>query len=534
VNRAQGSTPLALATTAAAAARRRRVLPLLPLAPAVVILVGLAVAFAIGIFGLDHLATASDEHAAERAELFAATVAARVGSLPRAERLEAMQLAARKTGAEYLVVTREGEVVLDASLGATDKTALLRVIDVRAGEAVTGLGRARFATRPLEQPPTFLVAFVREPSAPDGAPGMWRVLLALTTLLVGVAAAVAYAVVRDANKDVEFAAARVSGMVHVRSEPAGEPVPVRTMDEVGALTNAFNALVRRFAEAERAYKEDLERVHAADRDRAAFLAAVSHELRSPLNAILGFADILMAEVDGPLSAEAREEVEQIRGSGQHLLELINDILEFSALESGQLKLSRECVDLTALASEVVREAAIVVAGRPVRLRVEGEPNVLAYADARRMRQVITNLVGNAVKFTRAGHVVASTAREGRYACVSVTDTGPGIGAAERAVIFEEYKQTKEERARRRGTGLGLAIARRLVLMHGGAITVDSELGRGSTFRVLVPAWVEGMQASPRRASSRASPGFAAAEPRTGFAAADPRPSEGPTLVEKRK
>jgi signal transduction histidine kinase len=259
---------------------------------------------------------------------------------------------------------------------------------------------------------------------------------------------------------------------------------------VGSLTVAFNAMVDRFVAAQASYQSDLERVRAADRDRAAFLAAVSHELRSPLNAILGFADILMAEVDGPLGSEAREEVEQIRGSGKHLLDLINDILEFSALESGQLKLSRARVDLAAVAWEVVREAAGVVGARPVAVRIEGDAGVYAKADQRRVRQVLTNLVGNAVKFTQRGEVVVETGLEGRYARVSVRDTGPGISPQERAVIFEEYKQTKEERARRRGTGLGLAITRRLVLMHGGTIQVESELGRGSTFKVLLPAWTE--------------------------------------------
>ncbi len=318
----------------------------------------------------------------------------------------------------------------------------------------------------------------------------------MTTLLVVVAAAVAYALARDANRDVDFVAERVRGMVHVRSEPTGEAVPVRTIDEVGALTVAFNALVERFAAAQRSYQSDLERVRAADRDRAAFLAAVSHELRSPLNAMLGFADVLMTEVDGPLSSEAREEVEQIRGSGKHLLDLINDILELSALESGQLKLSRTRVDLAALASEVVREAAGVVGPRPIRVRVETDPDVHARADAKRVRQILTNLVGNAIKFTQRGEVVVQVSGAGRYARLSVRDTGPGIGAQERAVIFEEYKQAKDERSRRRGTGLGLAIARRLVMMHGGSIRLDSEVGRGSTFEVLLPAW-NGEPRSPK-------------------------------------
>jgi signal transduction histidine kinase len=262
------------------------------------------------------------------------------------------------------------------------------------------------------------------------------------------------------------------------------------MDEVGALTSAFNELVGRFEAAEQTYEEDLERVRAADRDRAAFLAAVSHELRSPLNAILGFADLLMAEVDGPLSESAREEVEQIRGSGQHLLELISDILEFSALESGQLRLTRGKVQLTALAHEVVREAAGVLGNRPLVLHVQADEEVLVHGDAKRLRQILTNLVANAVKFTQRGQVVVSIAREGRYARLSVRDTGPGISAAERAMIFDEYKQASEERIRKRGTGLGLAITRRLVLLHGGTIHVESELGLGSVFKVILPLWSE--------------------------------------------
>jgi signal transduction histidine kinase len=485
-------------TTQVVSPRAGRAWPLLPLAPAVVVVLGLAVGIAIGLFGVSNLATASDEHAAARAELLASALGARISHLPANERLEAMQRAARKTGAEFVVVTPDGDVKLDASLGMADKAALRRVVSEHAGEAITGLGRVRFASQPLDQSPSspFLVAFVREPAAPEGAPALLRALIALTTLLVGVAAGVAYAVSRDANKDVDFVAERVRGMVHVRSEPTGESVPVRTMDEVGGLTVAFNALVARFVAAQTGYQSDLERVRAADRDRAAFLAAVSHELRSPLNAILGFADILMTEVDGPLSTEAREEVEQIRGSGKHLLDLINDILEFSALESGQLKLTRSRVDLAAVAWEVVREAAGIVGARPVLVRIEGEAGVFARADPRRVRQVLTNLVGNAIKFTQRGEVVVDVGREGRYARMSVRDTGPGISPQERAVIFEEYKQTKDERARRRGTGLGLAIARRLVLMHGGKIDVDSQVGLGSTFKVVLPVWDDAREKKP--------------------------------------
>jgi len=140
----------------------------------------------------------------------------------------------------------------------------------------------------------------------------------------------------------------------------------------------------------------------------------------------------------------------------------------------------------------------LVGERPVAVRTEGETNVFARIDQKRIRQVLTNLVGNAIKFTQRGEVVVEVGREGRWARVRVRDTGPGISPQERAVIFQEYKQTKEERMRRRGTGLGLAIARRLVLMHGGKIEVESQVGKGSTFEVLLPVWSESTAPPGRR------------------------------------
>jgi signal transduction histidine kinase len=445
-------------------------------------------------------------------------LAARLPRLAPREQAEALRISSRRTGAELVLLDRAARVLVDASLGAPNRLPLAKLVAMTTGEAVTGLGRTRFAARVLEggsdPQGRVVVAFVREPAQSEGAPALITALLALTTLLVGVAATVAYLVARDANTDVGFVTHRVQGMARVRSEPTGEAVPVRTMDEVGALTSAFNELVGRFVAAQKSYHDDLERARAADRDRAAFLAAVSHELRSPLNAILGFADVLMTEVDGPLTATAREEVEQIRGSGQHLADLINDILEFSAIESGTLKLQRTRVDLVQVAREVLREAAVIVGEKPISLRLEPEgsngetagepPPVYARADPRRVRQILTNLVGNAIKFTQHGEVVVTATRDGYHACIRVRDTGPGISPAERAVIFEEYKQAGEERARRRGTGLGLAIARRLVLMHGGTIRVESEVGQGSTFFVSFPAWFERDPARPSKRKMKAA------------------------------
>ena len=135
---------------------------------------------------------------------------------------------------------------------------------------------------------------------------------------------------------------------------------------------------------------------------------------------------------------------------------------------------------------MLREAAGVLQGRPIVVGREGPPRLVIEADGKRVRQILTNLVANAIKFTQQGEVVGGLALQGAYAKLSVRDTGPGIDDNERAHIFEDYRQARDEYRRKRGTGLGLAIARRLVILHGGAILVESQLGRGSTFHVLLP------------------------------------------------
>jgi signal transduction histidine kinase len=224
-----------------------------------------------------------------------------------------------------------------------------------------------------------------------------------------------------------------------------------------------------------------------DGERSAFLAGLSHELRTPLNAILGFAHVLESEVDGPLTADGRESLAMIRKSGEHLRTLIDDILDLSALETGSLELSRSPVDVRKLAEEIVREASATALSKPLRLEVTGESGTYAHADTRRLRQILTNLISNAVKFTLEGVVTVDIQRRGRAIAVAVKDTGPGIPPEESAAIFEEYRQSGDLRSRRAGTGLGLAIARRLVLMHQGTIDVVSQVGRGSIFTVTLPA-----------------------------------------------
>jgi signal transduction histidine kinase len=208
-------------------------------------------------------------------------------------------------------------------------------------------------------------------------------------------------------------------------------------------------------------------------------------LRTPLNAILGFTDVLLSEVDGPLEAEAREGLTVVRRSGGHLRALIDDILDLSALESGELRLSSNLVDVMPIALDVVREARVAAAAKGLTLTLEGAAAV-AWADERRIRQILGNIVGNAVKYTEMGRVEVRVTSRPDAIVVTVSDTGPGIAPEEHEAIFKEYWQSTEAQARRAGTGLGLAIARRLVAMHGGRIELDSEIGKGSTFRILLP------------------------------------------------
>jgi signal transduction histidine kinase len=178
-------------------------------------------------------------------------------------------------------------------------------------------------------------------------------------------------------------------------------------------------------------------------------------------------------------------LEVIRTSGEHLRQLIDDILELSALETGTLQLSRTPVDVHQVAEKVVREATATLASKPLTLDVEGTSGLYAFADKRRVRQILTNLVSNATKFTMRGSVLVRVEARGSFVVLTVKDTGPGIPREQTAAIFEEYRQLGDARARG-GTGLGLAITKRLVLMHGGTIDVTSEMGRGSTFTVTLP------------------------------------------------
>lgn len=497
---------------------RRRELPLLPFTLGVVVIASVIAAVAIALLGIRHMQDESDAASSRRAELLAVALSTRLRATPEEDRADVLGRAARRSGAEILLAEQGGRIVVNETYGVPAREAVVEMLVAGRGGAQTSTGRLVFASRPLAAPLEHLgvVVLVSAPSPPTSAIRLVNAVSVLTVLLVAVAAAVALAFTRAARDDVQFLRSRIEEMAQPDADPSAQLVPVRSLDQVGVLTAAFNVVVTRFVAAAKSYRADVAQAAALDRERSEFLAGLSHELRTPLNAILGFSHVLESEVDGPLSPGARESIGMIRASGEHLSTLIGDILDLSALETGELKLAPGPVDVCAVAEQVLREASATLGTRPVLLSLEGETRLYAHADKRRVRQILQNLVHNAVKFTAQGSVVVHLSTRGASVHVAVTDTGPGIAPDERAAIFEEYRQSGDARSRRRGTGLGLAIARRLVQKHGGTIELVSELGKGSTFSFSLPLWtgpvpdadplaISGTFTGPRRLSTPPPP-----------------------------
>ena len=231
----------------------------------------------------------------------------------------------------------------------------------------------------------------------------------------------------------------------------------------------------------------LERARAAEKARSMFFSIVSHDIRTPLNAILGYSELLQYGVKN--SAERDEALESIRASGTTLLQLVNDVLDLAKMDSGKMKLLLEPVRLTQLTDEVFASFRMVAAEKGIELvnRTEGVPTLLL--DGHRFRQILFNLVGNAVKFTERGSVTVAAAYAGTNLEVSVSDTGCGIAPNMLTRILDPFVQVEDpshSADRAGGTGLGLSICRSLVEVMGGELVVESELGKGSTFRTRIP------------------------------------------------
>src|SRR5690348_13208188 len=237
-----------------------------------------------------------------------------------------------------------------------------------------------------------------------------------------------------------------------------------------------------------------EQLALASQHKSQFLANMSHELRTPLNAILGYAELLVDGIYGVLPDRPKGVLERIQNNGKHLLALINDVLDLAKIEAGQLTLTLEDYSVPEVVKSVVTAAEPLATSKGLKFTAalqDGLP--MAHGDARRVSQVLLNLVGNAIKFTDTGEVEIRAGLDKGQFVLTVRDTGPGIADADQERIFGEFQQIDNSNTRKKGgTGLGLAISKRMVEMQGGTISVDSVLGQGSTFRVALPVHVDEM------------------------------------------
>ena len=279
-------------------------------------------------------------------------------------------------------------------------------------------------------------------------------------------------------------------------------VTVPNRDEFGSLAtrmNMMSAELHRLYDDQRAASAQLQTLNQqlgrASRAKSEFLANMSHELRTPMNAILGFTEMIQDDIYGPVPAEIKTPIADIQTCGKQLLRLINDVLDLSKIEAGRMELSQAEYAPQELLDTVRASLRSLAAEKGLEFVVEAQGNIpTAIGDGKRIAQCLTNLVGNALKFTKEGRVTVRAVLKGDAVLYSVSDTGIGIPQEQSGRIFAEFQQGDASISREfGGTGLGLSITKTFVEMHGGRIWVESELGKGSTFFFTIPLRVAGAE-----------------------------------------
>jgi signal transduction histidine kinase len=304
-----------------------------------------------------------------------------------------------------------------------------------------------------------------------------------------------YVIVKPVKHLKEVSEAIAAGELNIRSE-------IQTGDEFEDLSHAFNRMLRNLTNIQDRNKklisdldrkvDELARVNMAlfesNRLKGEFLSTMSHELRTPLNSILGFSEILLGADN--LTEKQHRYSGNIRDSGQRLLALINDILDLAKLEAGKMRLHLDPVNPAAIAEHAAAMFRPQAEKKNIDLKVIADVNgPTGRQDAGKLHQILANLLSNAVKFTpEGGRVTLKAASDGNELVFTVTDTGVGISQDEQDLIFEKFRQAANPMTREQGgTGLGLSIVRELAKLLNGDVTLNSELGRGSTFTVRVAA-----------------------------------------------
>jgi signal transduction histidine kinase len=283
---------------------------------------------------------------------------------------------------------------------------------------------------------------------------------------------------------------RVIGALVVRRRATGAfaDATVSLLETFAAQSVLAIQNARLFADIE----EKGRQLEMASQHKSQFLANMSHELRTPMNAVLGFAEMLSDGLYGELPPKARGALVRVQANGKHLLGLINDVLDLSKIEAGQLQLALDDYSIAQVVQTVMAGTEALARSKGLKLSANVKGGMpIGYGDERRLTQVLLNLVGNAIKFTDEGEVAIEAKAAGGLFELSVRDTGAGIAPEHQERIFEEFQQVDDSNTRQKGgTGLGLAISKSIVELHGGTIRVVSELEVGSTFIVTLPVRTE--------------------------------------------
>jgi len=377
---------------------------------------------------------------------------------------KAVQLSGTEAGAIYVLDSTKREFALRATSGMTDD--LIAVISQQHSDFSAAVGRMVEIRAPVQ------VADLNDEPHTATTDIMLKAgfRARLIVPLVGVQGAVGALVVRR----------RLPGEF---SKSTIELLQTFAAQSVLAIENAnlFHELEKKSVE-----------LQLASRHKSQFLANMSHELRTPLNAILGYTELIVDKIYGEIPARALTTLERVQANGKHLLGLINDVLDLSKIEAGQINLTLTDYSVKDIVYNVYSAVESLANNKNISLKVDIAPELpQARGDERRLTQVLFNLVGNAIKFTDDGEVAIKASSSNGSVTVAVHDTGPGISAADQEKIFEEFQQADSSTTKEKGgTGLGLAIAKRIVEMHGGRLWVESQLGQGATFSFMVPVKVE--------------------------------------------
>ncbi|MGD9043607.1 MAG: GAF domain-containing sensor histidine kinase [Desulfobacterales bacterium] len=279
------------------------------------------------------------------------------------------------------------------------------------------------------------------------------------------------------------------GLVVRRKEAGWFSKPVEKLLQTFATQSA---VALHNAQLFREIEEKGRELQIANKHKSQFLANMSHELRTPLNAILGYTELILDNIYGDVPEKIKEVLERLEKNGRHLLGLINDVLDLSKIEAGQLTLSLNDYSMGEVVQTVFASVEALALEKKLELKAKVAKDLsVARGDEQRIAQVLLNLLGNALKFTDEGQVTVEVTESDETFSVAVADTGPGISEADQEIIFDEFQQADGSSTREKGgSGLGLSIVKKIVEMHGGRIWVESDVGKGSTFRFTLPVRVD--------------------------------------------